>query len=81
MTIAGGSGGYTDVTGNGFAGSLTTSGDVLLWGSLNAGSKLAGVSGVLTQTGTLALEGGAALVLAGSASCRRPDRDRRRQHR
>jgi hypothetical protein len=68
VTISGGSGGYTDVTGNGFAASLATSGSVLLWGSLNAGSKLAGVSGLLTQTGTLALDGGAALVLAGSAS-------------
>ena len=68
VTIAGGSGGYADVTGNGFAASLATSGSVLLWGSLNVGSKLAGVSGVLTQTGTLALDGHAALVLAGSAS-------------
>jgi hypothetical protein len=68
VTIAGGSGGYTDVTGNGFAASLATSGSVLLWGSLNAGSKLAGVTGILTQTGTLALDAGAALVLAGSAS-------------
>jgi filamentous hemagglutinin len=67
-TIAAGTAGFTDVTGNGFAASLTASGDVLVWGSLNVGSKLAGVSGNLTQTGTLALDGGAALVLAGSAS-------------
>ncbi|WP_158929151.1 hypothetical protein [Acidisphaera sp. S103] len=68
VTIAGGPGGYADVTGNGFAASLVTTGSVLLWDSLNAGSKLAGVSGVLTQTGTLALDGQASLVLAGSAS-------------
>jgi hypothetical protein len=66
VTIAGGSA-YTDVTGNGFAASLTTSGAVLLWGSLAVGSKVSGVSGALSQTGTLALDGGANLVLAGEA--------------
>ncbi len=68
VAIAGGAGAYTDLTGNGFAASVTTSGDVLQWGSLNVGSGLAGVSGSLTQTGTLALDAGAALILAGSAS-------------
>ena len=68
VTIAGGTGSYTDVSGNGFAANLTTSGSVLLWGSLNAGSKLADVTGVLAEAGTLALDGGAKLVLAGSVS-------------
>jgi fibronectin-binding autotransporter adhesin len=70
VIIAGGTGagGFANVTGNGFAASLATSGDVLLWDSLNVGSKLAGVTGILTQTGTLALDGNAALVLAGPAS-------------
>jgi hypothetical protein len=68
VMIAGGTSGDADLTGNGFAASLVTSGGVVLWDSVTVGSKLAGVSGVLTQTGTLALDGQAALVLAGSAS-------------
>ena len=68
VIIAGGTNGDADVTGNGFAASLVTSGGVVLWDSLNAGSKLAGVTGTLEQTGTLALDGQASLVLAGSAS-------------
>jgi hypothetical protein len=67
VTIAGGAT-YTNITGSGFAASLAMSGDVLLWGSLVAGSKLAGVTGAMTQTGTLALDGAAHLVLAGTAS-------------
>jgi hypothetical protein len=68
VTVAGRAGVFTNITGNGFAASLATSGNVLLWDSLTIGSKLAGVSGLLTQTGTLALDGNASLVLAGSAS-------------
>jgi hypothetical protein len=68
VTVAGRVGVFTNITGNGFAASLATSGNVLVWGSLDIGSKLAGVSGLLTQTGTLALDGNASLVLAGSAS-------------
>ena len=72
VTFAGGTGaggsGYIDVTGSGFAASVATSGDVLLWGSVVAGSKLAGVSGALVQSGTLALDGAADLVLDGTAT-------------
>ncbi len=67
VTLAGGAG-YINVTGNGVAASVVASQDVLLWGSLVAGSVLTGVSGALTETGTLALDGGADLTLTGSAS-------------
>jgi hypothetical protein len=73
VTIAGGLT-YTNVTGNGFAASLATSGDVLLWGSLTVGSKVSGVSGALVQTGALGpannrldLDGAASLALVGQA--------------
>ncbi len=68
ISINGTAGAYADVSGSGFAASLTTGGCVLLLGTLIAGSKLSGVSGNLTQTGKLALDGGASLVLAGSIS-------------
>ena len=64
VTIAGGA----DVTGNGFAASLATSGSVLLWGTVVIGSKLIGVSGGLTQAGALVLDGSANLLLAGTAA-------------
>ena len=67
VTIAGGSS-FTNVTGNGIAASATTSGDVLLFGSVVVGTKLTGVSGALVQTGTLALDGAANLSLAGIAT-------------
>ena len=68
VTIAGGIGSTTNVIGAGFAASLASSGGVLLWGSLAVGSKVSGVSGGLTQTGTLVLDGAASLLLAGSAA-------------
>ena len=67
VTIAGGGAAGSDVTGNGFAASVTTSGSVLLWGSLAIGTKVSGVSGGLTQNGALVLDGGANLLLAGTA--------------
>ena len=67
VTLAGGTS-YIDLLGNGIAASLTTSGADLLLGNLNVGTVVTGVSGALTQTGTLALDGGANLVLTGSAS-------------
>ena len=67
VTIAGGTS-YTDVAGTGVAASLSATGDVLLLGNLNVGSVIGGVSGVLTQTGTLVLDSGANLTLAGSAA-------------
>ena len=67
MTLAGGPA-YIDVTGNGVAASVISTGDILMWGSVVAGSKLAGVSGALTQTGTLALDGAACLTLIGTAA-------------
>ncbi|MDQ2739411.1 MAG: hypothetical protein M3Y35_12535, partial [Actinomycetota bacterium] len=67
VTLAGGAV-YTNVTGSGFAASVATIGDVLVWGTLVAGSRLAGVTGAFTQTGTLALDGAADLALAGTAS-------------
>jgi hypothetical protein len=67
VTVAGGAS-YTDLLGIGFGASLTSSGDVLLLGTLNVGAVVTGVSGALVQTGTLALDGGAHLTLSGSAS-------------
>jgi len=67
VTLAGGPA-YIDVTGNGVAASVISTGDILMWGSVVAGSKLAGVSGALTQTGTLALDGAACLTLIGTAA-------------
>jgi hypothetical protein len=64
----GGASGYTNVTGNGFAASLATSGNVLLRGNLLVGTKIVGVPGTLTQTGTLTLDGNADLSLVGTAS-------------
>ena len=70
VTIAGGSIGYTNITGNGVAANLTTSGDVLIWGTVSTASLAGAASGTLTQSGTLTLDGGASLVLplTGSAS-------------
>ena len=68
VTIAGGIGPTINVTGTGFAASLATSGTVLLWGSLAVGGKVSGVTGGLTQTGTLVLDGAADLLLAGTAA-------------
>ncbi len=68
VTIAGGGTVSSDVTGTGFAASLTTSGSVLLWGSLVIGAKVGEVSGGLTQSGALVLDGGASLLLAGTAA-------------
>ncbi len=67
VTIYGGAS-FTNVTGNGVAASLALGGDVLQWGSLNIGSTVIGVSGSLSQYGALALDGGAQLILAGTAS-------------
>jgi hypothetical protein len=68
VTIAQLAAGATNVTGNGAAASLTTIGNVLLWGGLAVGGTVSGVSGRLTQGGTLALDGAASLVLAGGAT-------------
>ena len=67
ITMAGGAT-YTDITGNGVAASVAASGSVLLWGGLVAGSKLGGITGALSQTGTLAMDGAAALTLLGTAT-------------
>jgi hypothetical protein len=68
LTIGGGASAFTDITGNGAAASLTTASDVLLLGTVVLGSKVTGVSGTLTQSGTLALDGGANLSLTGKAA-------------
>ncbi|WP_428542546.1 beta strand repeat-containing protein [Rhodopila sp.] len=68
VTIAGGAAMSSDVTGTGFAASLATSGNVLLWGSLAIGTKVSGVSGNLSQSGMLVLDGAANLSLAGTAA-------------
>lgn len=65
LSVAGGSA-YLTLTGATSAASLATSGDVLLWGSLALGAKVAGASGNLTQSGTLALDAGASLALSGT---------------
>ncbi len=67
VTIAGGAQ-YTDITGSGFAAGLTTSGEMLLLGTVNVGSRVIGVSGTLAQTGGLTLDGHADLMLAGNAN-------------
>ena len=60
---------YTNMTGSGLAASLLTSGNVLFATStLSVGGGLPGISGALTQTGTLALDAGSRLTLTGSAS-------------
>ncbi len=63
VTISGASAGYTNVTGNGVARNLTTTGDVLIWGSISTADLIGGASGTLTQSGTLTLDGGASLSL------------------
>ncbi len=67
LTFSGGAT-FMDITGSASVASLTTSGDVLLLGTLNAGTAIQGFSGALSQTGTLALDSGASLVLAGGAA-------------
>ncbi len=67
LTLAGGAT-YMNITGAASVASLTTSGAVFLTGSLSVGTVIQGFSGALTQTGTLALDSGASLVLAGSAA-------------
>jgi hypothetical protein len=68
ITIAS-AGPYTSITGSGFAASLLTRGNVLLnSGNIALGTQLSGVSGALTQTGTLALDAGARFTLTGAAS-------------
>ncbi len=66
VTIGGGTSADLDITGNGGAGNLTTTGDVLLLGSITVGGPASGVSGALTQSGTLALDDGASLSAAGT---------------
>ena len=67
ITLAGGAA-YMDITGTGNVGSVTTSGSVLLLGSLSVGTVIQGFSGALAQTGTLALDSSASLALAGAAA-------------
>ena len=67
VTIAGGAA-YTDISGKGVAASVTTTGGVLLAGTLAVGTAVTGVSGALTQSGTLALDSAANLSLVGTAA-------------
>ncbi len=59
---------FTDIGGSAAAASVTASGDILLLGTIVAGAAIAGISGSLTQAGTLALDNGANLRLAGAAT-------------
>ncbi|HBK06913.1 MAG TPA: hypothetical protein DDZ81_13890 [Acetobacteraceae bacterium] len=67
ISLTGGSN-YTDIGGNGVAASVTTSGDVLMLGTITVGSAIAGISGAMAQQGTLALDKGANLHLTGTAT-------------
>ena len=67
VTLAGGAV-YMDISGTASVASLIASGSLLLLGSLGVGNVIPGFSGALSQTGTLALDSGASLVLAGSAA-------------
>lgn len=71
VAINGVAGAYAVVSGSGFAASLTTGACVLLLGTLNAGSKLSGVSGNLAQAGKLALDYGAKFSCSLARSARR----------
>lgn len=59
---------YTDIGGKGVAASMAVSGAVLLLGTIAVGTAIAGISGALTQAGTLALDAGANLQATGAAT-------------
>jgi hypothetical protein len=59
---------FTDIAGSAAAASVIASGDILLLGTIVAGAAIPGISGALTQAGTLALDSGASLRLAGTAT-------------
>jgi hypothetical protein len=67
ITLAGGTL-YMNLLATASVASLTTSGSVLLLGTISVGTVIPGFSGALSQSGMLALDNGATLALAGGAA-------------